>query len=114
MTPADSPTADSLDKPIAKVSSLHGPGTLRLKTTVEIPDLLFRQAKAAAAQRGVSLKEFFTEAVRTRLRDAPGPAAPDRPWRKAFGSLRGLHRETQRLEGVIAAEFERIDEEEWR
>jgi hypothetical protein len=33
---------------------------------------------------------------------------------KAFGGLRDLHRETRRLERVIAGEFESIDEEEWR
>jgi predicted HicB family RNase H-like nuclease len=31
-----------------------------VKTTVEIPDSLFRQAKAMAAQQGTSLKDFLT------------------------------------------------------
>jgi hypothetical protein len=84
-----------------------------MKTTVEIPDPLFRHAKAAAAQQGISLKEFFTEAVKNQLRK-PGAAPTDKPWMKAFGGLRELHRETKRLERVISAEFERIDEDEWR
>ena len=82
-----------------------------MKTTVEIPDLLFRQAKAAAAQRGIPLKEFFARAVREQLRR---PHGSEQPWRQAFGGLRHLHRETRRLERVIAKEFERIDPEEWQ
>ena len=84
-----------------------------MKTTVEIPDPLFRQAKAVAAQQGLSLKDFFTQALSQRLRRQAG--APEaKPWMKAFGGLRDLHRETRRLERLVAEEFERIDEEAWR
>jgi hypothetical protein len=85
-----------------------------LKTTVEIPDALFRQAKAAAAQKGISLKQLFTEALREQLRRRTAGEAPDKPWMQAFGGLRQLHKENKRLEPIIAAEFEGIDEEEWR
>ena len=84
-----------------------------MKTTVEIPDLLFRQAKAAAARRGVPLKQLLTEALRERLR-ASGAAAPEKPWMRAFGGLRDLHRESRRIERSIEAEFERIEEEDWQ
>jgi hypothetical protein len=84
-----------------------------MKTTVEIPGPLFRQAKAAAAQQGLSLKDFFTQALSERLRrKAGGPE--EKPWMRAFGGLRELHGETRRLERLVAEEFERIDEEEWR
>jgi hypothetical protein len=82
-----------------------------VKTTVEIPDSLFREAKAAAAQQGIPLKELFTEALRDRLRSKAG-AKPR--WMKAFGGLRGLHRENKRLDRLIAREFGVIDEEDWR
>jgi hypothetical protein len=39
-----------------------------MKTTVELPDGLFREAKATAAWRGASLKDFFREAVEEKLR----------------------------------------------
>ncbi len=84
-----------------------------MKTTMEIPDLLFRQAKAAAARRGVPLKQLFTEALRERLRES-GNAAPEKPWMRAFGGLRDLHRETRRVERSIEEAFERVDEEDWR
>jgi hypothetical protein len=80
-----------------------------MKTTVEIPDPLFRQAKAAAAEKGLSLKAFFSEALRMRLRQ---PA--EKPWMKSFGGLRELHRETARVDRIVAEEFEQIDEEDWR
>jgi hypothetical protein len=85
-----------------------------VKTTVELPDPLFRKAKAAAAEQGKSLKQFFTEAVTDHLRrDAP-PLGNAEPWRVAFGELRHLHRENRRIERIIEEEFEKIDEEEWR
>jgi hypothetical protein len=34
-----------------------------VKTTLEIPDFLFRRAKSVAAERGISLRQFVTEAV---------------------------------------------------
>jgi hypothetical protein len=42
-----------------------------VKTTIEIPDPLFRKAKARAVERGQSLKDFVTEALRDKL-DASG------------------------------------------
>jgi hypothetical protein len=38
-----------------------------MRTTVELPDELLTQAKVAAASQGVSLRQFFIEAVRFRL-----------------------------------------------
>jgi hypothetical protein len=68
-----------------------------VRTTVDIPDPFFREAKASAALRGISLKQFFAEALRERLRSKPG--APPR-WMQAFGGLRDLHRENKRLARV--------------
>lgn len=85
-----------------------------MKTTVEIPDPLFRRAKAAASEEGKSLKEFFTEAVSDRLHKNKQRSGNTEPWRAAFGELRHLHRENKRIERIIEEEFEKIDEEEWR
>ncbi len=77
-----------------------------VKTTVELPDPLFRKAKAAAAKEGKSLKGFFNEAVTDRLRRrSPGHSAT-KPWEAAFGGLRSLHRENLRIDRLISAEFE--------
>jgi hypothetical protein len=45
-----------------------------MRTTVDLPDDLFRAAKAEAAARGESLKDFLTRAVTHEL----GTAAPPR------------------------------------
>jgi hypothetical protein len=79
-----------------------------MRTTVELPDALFRKAKAAAAEQGQSLKSFFTEAVEERLCRA-GPNAATLPWEAGFGGLRALHRENLRIDRLISAEFETID-----
>ena len=85
-----------------------------MKTTVELPDALFRRAKAVAAERGESLKDFFTEAVSDRLRRQSDPANRVKPWEKAFGDLRDLHKENKRLDKLISDEFGHIEEEQWR
>ena len=85
-----------------------------MKTTVELPDALFRKAKAAAAERGKSLKDFFTEAVSDRLRRQSDPANRAKPWENAFGGLRDLHKENKRLDKLISDEFGHIEEEQWR
>jgi hypothetical protein len=89
-----------------------------LKTTVEIPDALFRKAKATAAERGISLKNFFSNAIRDHLARSPGESIkspiPDPPWRSAFGGLRHLRKENQRINRILEEEFEQIDKDQWR
>jgi hypothetical protein len=41
-----------------------------MKTTVELPDNLFAEAKAAALKRQISLKTLFTRALERELRDS--------------------------------------------
>jgi hypothetical protein len=77
-----------------------------VKTTIEIPDVLLRRAKSAAAVRGVPLGTFVSEALADKLR-AGGER--DKPWMKTFGKLRSLHKETVRINQIIAQEFSRLD-----
>jgi len=58
------------------------------------------------------LNGFFAEAVREKLRRPGAPS--EKPWKKAFGGLRDLHEETERMDRLIREESERIDEEERR
>ena len=83
-----------------------------MKTTVEIPDAVFRQAKARSAERGITLKQLFSEAIREHLLRSPGASA-EPPWKKAFGGLRHLHKENKRIERLIEKEFEQVDLEDW-
>ncbi len=82
-----------------------------MKTTVDIPDALFRQAKSAAAEQGIPLRVLISEALAEKLRvDSIG----DKPWMKMFGKLRDLHSETARINQIIEEEFEQIDPEDWK
>ena len=82
-----------------------------MKATLEIPDPIFRKAKAKAAERGIPLRQFVTEAVEDKLR--AGEANGDKPWMKMVGGLKHLHKENLRIERIIEEEFEKIDPEEW-
>jgi hypothetical protein len=77
-----------------------------MKTTLELPDPLFRKAKATAAERGQSLKEFVTEALRDKLALDTGRAG-EPEWMQGFGRLKCLRKETARLQSVIDQEFGR-------
>jgi len=66
-----------------------------VKTTLEIPDPTFRRAKAQAAQQGMPLRQFVTEAVDEKLR-AKLPAG-GQPWLSLAGRLRHLRKETARI-----------------
>ena len=84
-----------------------------MKTTLELPDRLFRKAKATAAERGQSLKEFVTEALRDNLaRDTGRAGAAEPEWMQGFGKLKRLHKETIRLQSAIDREFEVIEPED--
>lgn len=48
-----------------------------MKTTLEIPDHLFRRAKAAAALRGQTLKELMTRALKKELDENQQGPRPD-------------------------------------
>lgn len=85
-----------------------------VKTTIELPDTLYRKLKSTAAEEGRSIKQILTEAVTERLRRGPGASTSAKPWEAAFGGLKSLHRENLRIERLIEAEFEKIDQEEWR
>jgi hypothetical protein len=86
-----------------------------MKTTLELPDPLFRKAKATAAERGQSLKEFVTEALRDKLVLDTGRTYVSEPeWMKGFGKLKRLHKETIRVQSVVDREFEVIEPEDRR
>ncbi len=82
-----------------------------MKTTLEIPDPIFRRAKSKAAQQGIPLRQFVTEAVEDKLKTSF--ANGQRPWMKHMGKLKDLRRETARISKVIEEAFEEVDPEIW-
>lgn len=79
-----------------------------MKTTLEIPDGIFRRAKSVAAERGIPLRALITEALADKLR-ADGN---NKPWMAAFGKLRHLRGETAKINRAIEEEFEQVEAED--
>ena len=82
-----------------------------MKTTLEMPDSLFRRAKSAAAERGIPLRQLVSEALAEKL--AVGETGSC-PWMASFGKLRSLRRESARIGRAVSREFERIEPEDRR
>ncbi len=84
-----------------------------MKTTIEIPDPLFRKAKSKAAERSQTLKEFVTEALQEKLISNAGQSRLGEPaWMQGFGKLRRLRKETTRIQATIDETFESIEAED--
>jgi len=80
-----------------------------VKTTLEIPDFLFRRAKAVAAERGIPLRQFVTEALQDKLK----LSSQAKPWMKDLGRLTHVRNERKQIEKRIEEAFERVDREVW-
>jgi hypothetical protein len=77
-----------------------------VKTTLEIPDRLFHRAESAAAERGIRLRTLVTEALADKLRT---PVGENKPWMQSFGKLRSLHKETVKINRIMAEEFDQLE-----
>jgi hypothetical protein len=80
-----------------------------VKTTVEIPDELFRRAKAQAALKGIKLKDLVAEGLRLALAGADG-SSPRR--RVKFPLLKSNRPGSLKLTGEQIAEIETRQEAE--
>jgi hypothetical protein len=80
-----------------------------MKTTLELPDTLFRQAKSAAAQRGIPFRELVAEALAEKLLIRSADA---RPWMTSFGKLKALHKESARIDRIVNEEFDQVEPED--
>lgn len=82
-----------------------------MKTTLEIPDELYRQVKALAALSGRTVKDLVNELLRKTVaedRATPG----ERGWRSVFGEAHPA--EVRRVQSIIDDELSRVDLDEWR
>jgi hypothetical protein len=87
-----------------------------VKTTLEIPDALFRKAKATAAEKGLTLKQLITAALEQKLNSTKSGAKKKEPeWMKyfgAFGKTAAMRAETRRIQRLIDEAFEQIEPED--
>jgi hypothetical protein len=83
-----------------------------MKTTVEIPDSLYRQIKARAALKGQSIKDFLIEAVRSKLAGEKTKPKGKTGWEAVYGAADP--EEVAEVQRIIDEEFSRIDPEDWK
>jgi len=79
---------------------------MAMKTTLELPDDLLRRTKAAAALRGIPMRDLVAEALERELGERQPPT-----WRKLAGKAKRL--DTRPVKKAIAAEFSRVDKDTW-
>ena len=86
-----------------------------VRTTIELPDSLFREVKATAAQQGMLLKDYVTQALQDKL--AERSSRPEKPWMKFAGIASHdpeMQAELRRIEQIVEENFAQIEEEEWK
>lgn len=82
-----------------------------MKTTLDVPDEVLRNAKATAAVRGESLRDFVTAAIEARLRsDTSGHGRSG--WRSLYGLARSA--EVRAVDRIVSGDLETVDLAEWR
>jgi hypothetical protein len=83
-----------------------------MKTTLELPDDLFREAKATAARRGTALREFVRQALAEKLAREDGVSESDsaRKWPVPPPGIPSA--EIRRVQAIIDAEFDQIEPED--
>ena len=81
-----------------------------VKTTLDLPDDVLRNAKATAAVRGESLRDFVASALEARLRS--DSSARRSGWRSVFGLARAA--EVGAIDRIICRDLETVDLAEWR
>ncbi len=82
-----------------------------MRTTIQLPDDLFRRTKATAALNGESLKDFVAAAIAERL-GRQGTALPERAgWRSVFGQASREH--VREVDEAVAADLGTVDPDAW-
>jgi hypothetical protein len=82
-----------------------------MKTTVELPDHLYRRVKARAALQGQTVKAFLLDALRDKLARSPKSSGKT-GWRAAFGAM--PPEEAAEIQRIIDDEFSQVDPESWK
>ncbi len=82
-----------------------------MKMTLDIPDDLLREAKIVAAGKGTTLLAVVTRALRAELGKSGAQERALPSWRRAFGGVGHLKKESDILNQAIEETFGTIDDE---
>lgn len=80
-----------------------------MKTTIEVPDELFRQAKAQAALQGISLRELFIQGLQLAMQK---PTVGLDQQRAQFPIIIGTPRREPLTNEQVAAALEQMAQED--
>ena len=85
-----------------------------MKTTLDLPEDLFKRAKIFAISHGFTFKDLVSEALEEKM-SIPKSAA-QKPWMKLAGvaNTPELREELARMEKIIEENFEQIEDEDWK
>lgn len=85
-----------------------------MRTTIDLPDDLFRTTKARAALEGRTLKAFVREAIEEKLRSSERGTGASRPrgWRRVFGSAAA--EDVGEIDEIVRSELSGVEPETWR
>lgn len=86
-----------------------------MKTIIELSESTFRQANSLAADRGVTLQQFFTETLEEKVRRCASIGSEREkkaPWMAGFGELSDLSSENSHILAAIEEEFETLSPED--
>ncbi len=83
-----------------------------MKTTLDMPDALYRRIKSHAASRGLSVRQFVTDTLAEKISKSARATNGEPPWMKVFGKApRGAAREINR---IVEREFGQVDPADWK
>ena len=84
-----------------------------MKTTLEIPDKMFRELKARSALAGQPMRTFVIEAIEEHLHGTGKPAAArEKGWRSVFGKASTVA--AADVQAVVDREFSTVNLDEWK
>jgi len=83
-----------------------------VKTTLDLPDEIVKDAKASAAIRGETLRDYVAGALEARLQHETARKRSHAGWRSVFGVARRA--DVAAVDRIVARDLETIDPEDWR
>ena len=84
-----------------------------MKTTLEIPDPIFRELKARSALAGQPMRTFVVEAIEEHLYAAAKPdSVRKKGWRAVFG--KAPKAAADELQAVVDREFSSVNVDDWK
>lgn len=81
-----------------------------MKTTLTLPESLYRRAKAKAARDSTTVEQFVVEAVKEKLNGETSTAKAAPRWMKHFGACKDVPEAMAELSLLLRSpDFRRID-----